>query len=700
MEGRALTDATSFELVDIAAQISTDNKFWGAAEAANGKMVFAPMSADGVGVFDHTDDSFQLIDTSAQISGTEKFSGAVAATNGKIVLVPHLGKIGVFDATDNSLQLIDISAQVGGGGDRFRHGTLATNGKVIFAPTAAAGVGVFDATDNSFQLIDISAQVSGDYKFVGAATAQNGKIILAPYYADGVGVFDPMDDSFQLIDISAQISIDSKFTGAATAQNGKIIFAPFSADGVGIFDATDNSFQLIDISAQISVASKFWGAATAQNGKVIFVPMSADGVGIFDATDNSFQLIDISAQVSGGGKFRCAAVATSGKMMIAPVNADGIGLLTGLGSTTTTTVTTTSTTVTNTSTTVTNTSTSTTGTSTTTTATTTTISTSRTTSTTVTTTSTTVTRTNPMTQVLHAIKASEQEALARVLTLALGTGPIVIEKPNTTTVTVAQKIDVQAAAENGGFASIVVSGDVTDADGGGETNRVSAAVPVSMIQQLDASGGSGVVLMVSASKASATEETFIPGAATGPVAGAHADDAAPPTEPTLQITLAAQPVSVSVAVNGEIINIRNLREPVLITVLSVKKDGFDCAFYNETTLEWSSEGMWEHDAGNGALVCASTHLTVFAAIKKTWLGLTMAVTCVPAEFLTAAGLSAITHSSQWRLIGAVSVFVFALSQAWAAQVLFFCQACRRGRHTYIYIYIYYVDAYNYICVNK
>ena len=244
-------------------------------------------------------------------------------------------------------------------------------------------------------------------------------------------------------------------------------------------------------------------------------------------------------------------------------------------------------------------------------------------------------------------------------------------------VTVAQRIDVRDAAENGGFAFIAVSSNVTGGDGEGETNRVGAAVPVSMVQQLAASGGAGVVLMVSASKASATEENFIPGAATGSTAGAPADNGALPTEPTLQITLAAPPVSVSIAVNGKIVHVRDLPEPILLTVLSKKTDGAECGFYNETTLEWSSEGMWEHDAGNGALVCASTHLTVFAAIKKTWIGLHLAMTCLPAELLTAKEIASITRGNQWRLVGAISLCAFTLSQAWAC---LFCEAlCHRRR---------------------
>jgi hypothetical protein len=36
--------------------------------AGDGRVVFAPSNADGVGVFDPTDDSFSLVDISATIS--------------------------------------------------------------------------------------------------------------------------------------------------------------------------------------------------------------------------------------------------------------------------------------------------------------------------------------------------------------------------------------------------------------------------------------------------------------------------------------------------------------------------------------------------------------------------------------------------------------------------------------------------------
>ena len=75
------TLATSFQLIDISAQLGSDLKFAGAAPAANGMVIFVPVGADSVGVFDPGNESFQLIDTSAQLSSDLKFAGAVLADN-------------------------------------------------------------------------------------------------------------------------------------------------------------------------------------------------------------------------------------------------------------------------------------------------------------------------------------------------------------------------------------------------------------------------------------------------------------------------------------------------------------------------------------------------------------------------------------------------------------------------------------------
>jgi hypothetical protein len=75
-------------------------KFIGAATASNGKIIFAPFSAGGVGVFDPTDNSFMLVDISGTISADLKFAGAAASSNGKIIFVPSVADgVGVFAPT-------------------------------------------------------------------------------------------------------------------------------------------------------------------------------------------------------------------------------------------------------------------------------------------------------------------------------------------------------------------------------------------------------------------------------------------------------------------------------------------------------------------------------------------------------------------------------------------------------------------------
>ena len=211
------------------------------------KIIFAPYYADGVGVFDPSDNSFVLVDITSTISDDRKFNGAATASDGKIIFAPYYADgVGVFDPSDNSFVLVDISSTISD--DRTE-------------PRLRAKISRADhPSDNSFVLVDITSTISHDWKFRGAATAIDGKIIFAPSQADGVGVFDfgqrpfscnmahistnsiyneltPSNllvrGSLTLVSISSTISHDWKFRGAATASDGKIIFAPYYAGRAG-----------------------------------------------------------------------------------------------------------------------------------------------------------------------------------------------------------------------------------------------------------------------------------------------------------------------------------------------------------------------------------------------------------------------------------------------------------------------------------
>jgi hypothetical protein len=62
-------------------------------------VVFGPLNADGVGVFDPWFDSFTLVDISATISSDLKFGGAAVADDGRVVFAPfNADGVGVFNS--------------------------------------------------------------------------------------------------------------------------------------------------------------------------------------------------------------------------------------------------------------------------------------------------------------------------------------------------------------------------------------------------------------------------------------------------------------------------------------------------------------------------------------------------------------------------------------------------------------------------
>ena len=71
--------------------------FFGAATAGDGRVVFAPSNANGVGVFDPTDDSFILVDISGEFSGMSVLAGTTTAGDGRVVFAPsNADGVGIF----------------------------------------------------------------------------------------------------------------------------------------------------------------------------------------------------------------------------------------------------------------------------------------------------------------------------------------------------------------------------------------------------------------------------------------------------------------------------------------------------------------------------------------------------------------------------------------------------------------------------
>ena len=324
--------AKTLGLVDVSATVTAQGggrmKFAGAA-ASGDFVVFAPYSAEGVGVWHATDRTFSLFDISATINAasepdavTAKFSGAATAGNGLVVFSPFgAAGIGVFDPTAASFTYHDVSATVTDASLwRFGGASAAADGTVVLAPYNADGVGVFDATTGVFNYHDISATIDTNFKFFSAATASNGLVVFAPYTnSNGVGVFDPATATFSLYDISATLSGNSLFRGAAATGDGRVVFAPHAARGVGVFDAVDKSFSFAATSA--SSGYSFKGAAAARNGLVVFAPNDAHAVGYFDPQTQAFAQYPIAEDLQFDG----AATASNGDLVFAPSTSDSVG---------------------------------------------------------------------------------------------------------------------------------------------------------------------------------------------------------------------------------------------------------------------------------------------------------------------------------------------------------------------------------------
>ena len=64
-------------------------------------VIFAPYNADGVGVFDPSDNSFVLVDIASTITTDKKFGAAATASIGKVIFMPSAADgLGIFEVTN------------------------------------------------------------------------------------------------------------------------------------------------------------------------------------------------------------------------------------------------------------------------------------------------------------------------------------------------------------------------------------------------------------------------------------------------------------------------------------------------------------------------------------------------------------------------------------------------------------------------
>ncbi|CAE7204363.1 gefF [Symbiodinium natans] len=151
-----------------------------------------------------------------------------------------------------------------------------------------------------------------------------------------------------------------------------------------------------------------------------------------------------------------------------------------------------------------------------------------------------------------------------------------------------------------------------------QSASASVEVPPDVVAQAAAAGGSGLVLL---SVSVGLEEL---GAGLNGSEGGAGN------------ALVSRPVSITFrGPDGQRIPMPSLARPIEVLILGAT-EGSRCAFWDEDTGTWSSEGLRAVSFRDGELLCQTSHLTVFGAVLETFLHVLRCSTA--AQVFSAEGL--------------------------------------------------------------
>mmetsp|Transcript_17418 Transcript_17418/g.56346 ORF Transcript_17418/g.56346 Transcript_17418/m.56346 type:complete len:890 (-) Transcript_17418:166-2835(-) len=157
---------------------------------------------------------------------------------------------------------------------------------------------------------------------------------------------------------------------------------------------------------------------------------------------------------------------------------------------------------------------------------------------------------------------------------------------------------------------------------------------------------------------------------------------------------AAQPIIVKVIVGGEARSVKGLdQEPILIQLLANASafPGALCVYWDEMLEHWSGAGIESRVSSDGALVCATTHLTIFAAIMGVFEDVLDELRCTNIRIFSSEAVAAAREGEWARTSAGALVWALAagcvisvLGSAWRDQ-----QVCRSNlwRDDYLILYL-------------
>ena len=184
---------------------NTVEKFGGAAATPDGCAVFSPSAADAAGKFcvdSSTNSGFTLTlvplaSDSPLLGLAGKFSGAIATERGDVIFPPLLAnRVGVYDFTGGAFVETDASLLHASLSNtttyKFTGGSMLPDGRAVFVPGDAATAALFDPSDGSLVPVAGAPPASDlggveSHKFSGAASTQDGRVVFVPHNAPVLG---------------------------------------------------------------------------------------------------------------------------------------------------------------------------------------------------------------------------------------------------------------------------------------------------------------------------------------------------------------------------------------------------------------------------------------------------------------------------------------------------------------------------------
>eukprot|EP00931_Biecheleriopsis_adriatica_P086805 TRINITY_DN6138_c0_g1_i2.p1 TRINITY_DN6138_c0_g1~~TRINITY_DN6138_c0_g1_i2.p1 ORF type:complete len:1360 (+),score=174.02 TRINITY_DN6138_c0_g1_i2:80-4159(+) len=239
-------------------------------------------------------------------------------------------------------------------------------------------------------------------------------------------------------------------------------------------------------------------------------------------------------------------------------------------------------------------------------------------------------------------------------------GATVMEEPGPLSPAMAETVDAVYSAEEGLLANIssgnqtkvtsVVEGavvvaqfispsDLEEHDNvtiPAEGTTAAVSVPSSLVEEL----GGSVVVVIAAFEPEHPERLSKKG--TEVLGG----DAQAPRQ-----DIVSGLVSIKIALpNASVTRVQGLEKPIVLSLPVNASEGAECAFFDEVNNRWSSEGLQKVGGSpTSPLLCATTHLTLFAAI---WRGVTKALDCSQAELFSEEALRAVIENDWYMETGA------------------------------------------------